>query len=76
MGAVELLVSVSCTPPGDEELVMRKTSFGGLKKVIRLEVSDEEETVMSVVVSERPGTKNGPRLMHVPSFTGLQPESA
>ena len=65
----------SIVPPGRAVLVARNTSFGGLKNVIRLDVNDAEETVMSDGVSDRPGTANGPREKHDPSVKGLQSAS-
>jgi hypothetical protein len=67
MGDVPEFVEVSATPPAFAVLVTRKTSFGGLKNVMRLDVNDAAETVTSVEYSERPGTLKGPRLTHVPS---------
>jgi len=66
-----VFVSVSWTAPGCAELVTRNTSFGGLKKVMRLEVSDADDTVTSDALRDRPGTANGPRLKQVPSLSGL-----
>ena len=67
MGAVPEFVKVSENPPVFAELVARKTSFGGLKNVIKLDVSEAEDTVTSPANIARPGTPKGPRLTHVPS---------
>ena|SRR6185436_1377985 len=70
-GWVDPLLTVSSNPPGCAELVTRKTVLGGLKNVIRLDVKDADDTVTSVLESERPGTENGPRLAQIPSLSGL-----
>jgi hypothetical protein len=40
-------------------------TFGGLKKVTRLDVSELLESVTPEVERDRPGTTNGPRLAPV-----------
>ena len=62
----------SASPPALVAAVARKTSFRGLKNVIKLEVNDAAETVTSPATSERPGTPNGPRLTQVPSVGARQ----
>ena len=62
-GSVPTFVTVSLTPPGPAVDVTRNTSVGGLKKVMRLEVNDEADTVTLLEESDRPGTPNGPRLV-------------
>ena len=52
---------------GATTLEIWKTSCGGLKNVMRLDVRDDAETVTLLARSDRPGTPNGPRLTHVPS---------
>ena len=42
---------------------------GELKKLMKLDSSDPVETVMSLELSERPGTTKGPRDTHYPSPT-------
>jgi hypothetical protein len=59
MGTPVVLLRVSWKAPGWAVLVTRNSSCGGLKKVIRLEVSAEEETVTSLAKSERPGDREG-----------------
>jgi hypothetical protein len=74
-GCEPTFVTVSVTPPGPAVEVTRKISVGGLKNVIRLDVNDAAETVTLFDASDRPGTPNGPRLMHVPSAATLQSAS-
>jgi hypothetical protein len=45
---------------------------GGLKKVMRLEVSADEDTVTSFANRERPGNAKGPRLTQEPSVAAMQ----
>jgi len=54
-------------PPAFATEVTRKTSFGGLKNVIKLDVNDAAETVTLFEKRDRPGTPKGPRLTQGPS---------
>ena len=72
----DLLTSVSWEPPGAAELVTSKIGLLGLKKVIRLEVKDADDTVTFVARSERPGTPNGPLLTQMSPATSRHSPSA
>ena len=74
-GLVPEFVTVWETPPPPALLVALKSSLGGLKNVIKLDVNDPEDTVTSLANSDRPGTPNGPRLTHGPSPGAAQSRS-